>query len=153
MPRIIIAILAAAVAVALAPSCAGRAAQPSKPSASKPHAVLLVLDEFPGDSLLDEHGRIDAVRYPNFAALARDSVWFRNGYSSYDSTTKAVPLILDGMRPRPGTAANRAEHPRSVFDMFKREGYGIVASEEARRSARPRCVAARARRRRRSFPT
>ena len=130
MPRIIIAILAAAVAVTLAPSCAGRAAQPSKASASKPHAVLLVLDEFPGDSLLDEHGQIDAVRYPNFAALARDSVWFRNGYSSYDATTKAVPLILDGMRPRPGTAANRAEHPRSVFDMFKREGYGIVASEE-----------------------
>ena len=92
--------------------------------------MLLVLDEFPGDSLLDEHGQIDPVRYPNFAALARDSVWFRNGYSSYDSTTKAVPLILDGMRPRPGTAPTRAEHPRSVFDMFKREGYRIVASEE-----------------------
>ena len=54
-----------------APSCVGRAAQPSEPGAlRKPHVVLLVLDEFPGDSLLDERGQIDPVRYPNFAALA-----------------------------------------------------------------------------------
>ncbi len=130
MLRIIIAILAVTVAVAVAPSCSGRVAQPSETTAPKPHAVLLVLDEFPGDSLLDERGQIDAVRYPNFAALASDSVWFRNGYSSYDATTKAVPLILDGMRPRPGTAATRGEHPHSVFDMFNREGYRIVSSEE-----------------------
>ena len=66
--------------------------------------VLLVLDEFPGDSLLDARGRIDPVRYPNFAALASDATWFRNAFSVYDSTTKAVPLILDGRRPVPGSS-------------------------------------------------
>ena len=105
----------------------GAAAEPG----GQPHAVLLILDELPGDSLLDRRGRIDPVRYPNFAALAADSVWFRNAFASYDSTTKAVPLILDGRRPRPGTAPDRRDHPRSVFDMFRREGYRIVASEEA----------------------
>ena len=98
---------------------------------ARPHAVLLILDEFPGDALLDRRGRIDRIRYPNFAALAGDSTWFRNGYSIYDSTTKAVPLILDGMWPRPGSSPDRRGHPRSVFDMFARRGYRMLASEEA----------------------
>jgi hypothetical protein len=123
----------AAAALALA-SCAGDspapAAKPSRAPAHAPNVVLLVLDEFPGDSLLGRGGRIDSVRYPNFAALAGDSVWFRNASSSYDSTTKAVPLILDGMRPRPGTSPDRRGHPRSIFDMFARERYRMVASEE-----------------------
>ncbi len=76
-------------------------------------------------------GRIDPVRYPNFAALAADSTWFRNAYSVYDSTTKAVPLILDGVKPHPGTAADRRYHPHSIYDMFARHGYRIVDSEEA----------------------
>ena len=62
---------------------------------------------------------------------AADATWFRNAYSVYDSTTKAVPLILDGMRPRPGTAADRRYHPHSIYDMFARHGYRIVDSEEA----------------------
>jgi hypothetical protein len=93
--------------------------------------VLLVMDEFPGDSLLDRRRRIDPVRYPNFAALAADSTWFRNAYSVYDSTTKAVPLILDGVKPHAGTAADRRDHPHSIYDMFARHRYRIVDSEEA----------------------
>jgi Sulfatase len=106
-------------------------AEPAARIPARPHAVLLVMDELPGDSLLDRRGRIDPVRYPNFAALAADSTWFRNGYSIFDSTTKAVPLILDGMWPRPGTSPDRRGHPRSIFDMFARRGYRMVASEEA----------------------
>jgi Sulfatase len=97
----------------------------------KPHVVLLIMDELPSDSLLDRRGRIDPVRYPNFAALAGDSTWFRNAYSIYDSTSKAVPLILDGKWPSYGSRPDRAGHPRSIFDMFKRRGYRMVASEEA----------------------
>jgi hypothetical protein len=97
----------------------------------KPHVVLLIMDELPSDSLLDRGGRIDPVRYPNFAALAADSTWFRNGYSIYDSTSKAVPLILDGKWPSYGSTPDRAGHPSSIFDMFRRRGYRMVASEEA----------------------
>jgi hypothetical protein len=93
--------------------------------------ILLVLDELPSDSLLDRRGRIDPLRYPNFAALAGDATWFRNAYSIYDSTTKAVPLILDGRRPVKGSSGDRRSHPRSIFDMFGRLGYRIVSSEEA----------------------
>ena len=96
-----------------------------------PHVVLLVLDEFPGDSLLGKGGRIDPVRYPNFAALAGDATWFRNAYSVYDSTTKAVPLILDGRRPQPRSEADTRYHPESIFTALARRGYRTVSREEA----------------------
>jgi hypothetical protein len=32
--------------------------------------------------------------YPNFAELAAGSTWFRNAYSSYDLTTKAVRNVV-----------------------------------------------------------
>ncbi len=149
MPRPLLAALAlaAALSAGLACSSAEPQAERAKAPPAKPHTVLLILDEFPGDSLLDERGRVDPVRYPNFAALAADSVWFRNAYSSYDSTTKAVPLILDGMRPRPGTTSDRRGHPRSLFDMFGREGYRMYSSEEASALCPPAmCRGGRARR-------
>jgi hypothetical protein len=133
MIRIVLAALTLAGLLALALSSSadepGEPATPAKPK--RPNVVLLIMDEFPSDSLLGRGGQIDPVRYPNFAALAADSTWFRNGFSVYDSTTKAVPLILDGMRPRPGTSPDRSGHPRSIFDMFARRGYRIVDSEEA----------------------
>ena len=102
-------------------AAAGPRASERRGAAQRPDVVLLVLDEFPGDSLLDAGGRIDPVRYPNFAALASDATWFRNAYSVYDSTTKAVPLILDGRRPVPGSPADRRYHPQSIFDALARQ--------------------------------
>lgn len=113
----------------------------------QPHAVLLVLDEFPSDSMLGPGGRIDAGRYPNLAALAGDATWFRNAYSSYDSTTKAVPLILDGIAPRRGAAPVARDHPRSIFTALGRRGYRVVTAEEATALC-PRQVCAGARSRR-----
>jgi Sulfatase len=138
-------LLLAATAVLALGSCGGgdgsstaeptaRAAVHTRPVAAKPsrpNVVLLIFDEFPSDSLLGRDGRIDAVRYPNFAALAGDGTWFRNAFSIYDSTTKAVPLILDAIRPHIGTSADTRYHPHSIFDMFGRRHYRIVASEEA----------------------
>jgi hypothetical protein len=113
----------------------------------RPHVVLLVLDEFPGDSLLDRSGAIDSGRFPNFAALAGDSTWFRNAASSYDSTTRAVPLILDGMRPVPGTAPEVRDHPHSLFTALAARGYRVRASEEATALCPPRvCPSAGTRR-------
>ena len=111
-------------------SCGGSGdAAAKKPT--RPHVVLLVLDEFPGDTLLGPDGRIDSGRFPNFAALAGDSTWFRNAHTAYDSTTKAVPLVLDGLRPRPKTAPIVRDHPHSIFTALGRRGYRIVTSEEA----------------------
>jgi hypothetical protein len=128
-----LATLTATIVLLLGLSCSSDGSRVSHASASakRPYVVLLVMDEFPGDSLLDRHRRIDPVRYPNFAALAGDATWFRNAFSIYDSTTKAVPLILDGVKPHKGTAADRRYHPNTIYDMFARHGYRVVDSEEA----------------------
>jgi hypothetical protein len=112
-----------------------------------PHVVLIVFDEFGGDILLSPNGKIDAGRYPHFAALARDGTWFRNAHTAYDSTTKAVPLILDGIAPHPGSSPIVRDHPRSIFTALGRRGYRIVSSEEATALCpRHYCPAGRARR-------
>lgn len=107
-------------------------------SKQKPNVVMLILDELPGDALLGHGGRIDAVRYPAFAELAREGYWFHNTWSSYDSTPKAVPLLMDGMRPNPNRRADPSGHPRTLFDLFGRRGYRVHASEEATAVCPPR---------------
>jgi hypothetical protein len=100
--------------------------------------VLLVLDEFPGDALLDRHGRIDPVRYPAFAELRRTGTWFPNASTVFDDTRQAVPLILDGRRPRRGGSRSREDHPKTLFDVLGGRGYRIVASEDATALCPPR---------------
>jgi hypothetical protein len=125
--------LATGILVLLVPLCGcsidGGDAAAQKPK--RPYAVLVVLDEFPSDTLLGPDRRIDAGRFPNFAALAGDSTWFHNAYTAYDSTTKAVPLILDGIRPHRGTSPTARDHPHSIFTALGRRGYRIVTAEEA----------------------
>jgi hypothetical protein len=125
------AVVAGILLVGLALSACSDAPDADAKKPRSPHVVLLVLDEFPGDTLLGPGGRIDAGRYPNFAALAGDSSWFRNAYASYDSTTKAVPLVFDGIAPRRGTAPTARDHPRSILTALGRRGYRIVPFEEA----------------------
>ena len=49
---------------------------------------------------MDEKYEIDSARYPNFAALANDSYWFRNATTVSDDTVKgAVPAIVTGLYP------------------------------------------------------
>ena len=111
----------------------------------RPPVVMIVLDEFPVDHLLRPDGRIDEGRYPGFAALAETATWFPNAHTVYDSTTKAVPAILDARWPRPGTSPTYLDHPRTVYDLFARHGYRIVRSEEASSLCPPRhCRGARA---------
>jgi len=104
---------------------------PSPAQAARPPVVLLVLDEFPGDALLDARGRIDAVRYPGFAELRRTGTWFPNARTVFDDTRQAVPLIFDGRRPRRDGSRSRKDHPQTIFDVFGERGYRVVASEEA----------------------
>ena len=78
------------------------------------------------------------MRYPTFAALAATGTWFKNAHTVYDSTTKAIPAVLNGRLPRPRTFPNYADHPRTVFDLFGPRGYRIVKSEEATALCPPR---------------
>ena len=120
-------LLAAAVAVAFAAGHGGAGAR--EQSERRPPVVLVVFDEFPADTLIGPDGRIDAARYPNFAALAGTSTWFRNAETVYDSTFKAVPAILDARMPRAGTAPDVRSHQPSVFHLMNKLGYGVIKVE------------------------
>lgn len=146
MPRYLIPALiavAAIVAVTLIDNDGQRAEAQSK-TLKKPPVVLIVMDEFPVDQMIGPGGKIDAVRYPNFAALAGDATWFKNASTTYDSTTRAVPEVLDGRLPRRSTTPDYIGHPNSIYTAFGKRGYGIVDSEEATSVCPPRyCRGAR----------
>jgi hypothetical protein len=128
--------VAAAAGVAYALDDDGRHAEAA--AKGKPPVVLLMLDEFPTDLLLGPNGRIDAGRYSAFAELARSSHWFPNATTTFDSTTKAIPQILDGRYPRPGGAPDYTGHPHSLYDVFGRKGYAIRRVEAATSVCPPR---------------
>jgi Sulfatase len=120
-------------AVALVAAVSGLAAMPGTAAAHRPTApvVMVVFDEMPLVSLLDRHGRIDHVRYPNLAALAGASTWYPNATTVADSTKLAIPSILDGRTPRVGRPATFRGHPRNLFTMLHANGYTLHAQEEA----------------------
>ena len=83
-----------------------------------PPIVLVIFDEFSSISLMDEHHRIDAERYPNFAAFAEDATWFRNASSMSSWTPQAVPAILTGSYPIPNRLPTASGYPRNIFTLL-----------------------------------
>ena len=82
-----------------------------------PPVVLLVLDELPTRTLMDETGTVDATRFPNFAALAQMSTWFRDYTTNATLTNKAVPAMLTGRNPT-GQRAMWTAQPDNIFRMM-----------------------------------
>ena len=80
--------------------------------------VMIVFDEFPDFSLMNRAKKIDADRFPNFARLARNATWFRNATTVSHTTTKAVPAIMTGIRPRPNKLPIFADHPDNIFTLL-----------------------------------
>ena len=74
-----------------------------------PPIYILVLDELPWASLLDESSRIDAVRYPSFARLGATSHVFSNATTVAFNTELAVPALLTG---------TLQTQPAPVFSMY-----------------------------------
>ncbi len=86
-----------------------------------PPIIMVVFDEFPVTSLMDEHHQIDLIRYPNFAALAQDAYWFRNATTVGDNTTYAIPAMLTGNYAdlsRPPRLPTATEHPENIFTLL-----------------------------------
>lgn len=80
--------------------------------------VMVVLDEFSSTSLLRADGWINEVRYPNMAALARQTTWFRNASSESATTFLSVPTILSGRLTDDHQLPFLADHPRNYFSLF-----------------------------------
>lgn len=83
-----------------------------------PPVVMIVFDEWPLTSIVDTDGRIDADLYPNLAALAGDSTWYRNTTTVTNSTLFAVPSVLTGQLPEDGQGADARSHPQNLFTLL-----------------------------------
>jgi hypothetical protein len=82
--------------------------------------VMLLLDELPLTSLLDSKGQIDRRLYPNIAALADGSTWYRNATAVSGLTDFAVPALLDGRYPQRNVPATAAQYPDNLFTLLAR---------------------------------
>ena len=80
--------------------------------------VMVIFDELPVTSLMDEKRQIDSIRYPNFARLAKDAHWFRKATTVADMTHLAVPAILTGRVPRELLLPTFQEYPNNLFTLL-----------------------------------
>lgn len=98
----------------------GRGAAEVAVRATGPHppVIVIVLDEFPLLSLLDDQGRVDAGRAPNFASLAAGSTWYRNATTVSGKTTVAVPAMLTGRYPSAESAPHYSQYPENLFTLL-----------------------------------
>ena len=94
-------------------------AQPAEISVGSPAPVVMViLDEFPIASLMDENGRIQEDLYPGFAKLSRDGTWFSNAVTIQQQTENSIPAILTGKNPPPNKIPTAGDHPFNLFTLL-----------------------------------
>lgn len=80
--------------------------------------LQIVFDEFPLYSLLSDDGTINDERYPGFAALARESTWYRNNVAESNFTHQAVPAILASAVPQQEGGPFLTQYPKNIFTLF-----------------------------------
>ena len=85
---------------------------------SKTPVVEVIFDEFPTATLLDRRGRIDARRFPHFAALAKQATWYPKNTTVADFTGRAVPAIMTGNNPSGSTLPIASDQPNSIFSLL-----------------------------------
>ena len=93
-----------------------------------PPIVMLIFDELPLTTLMDEEGGIDENLFPNFARLARSSTWFRNATTVAIMTSRAVPSLLTGRYAGPRQLPTYSDHPANVFTLL-RDSYRFIDAE------------------------
>jgi hypothetical protein len=81
--------------------------------------VMLLLDELPLLSLLDDAGTINEELYPNLSRLAGESTWFRNYTVTENRSYYSIPTILTGriVRDR-STSPVAADYPDTLFSLL-----------------------------------
>ncbi|CAN5746126.1 hypothetical protein BH24ACT4_BH24ACT4_13440 [soil metagenome] len=91
---------------------------PSSAAGGQPPVVMIVFDELPTLSLV-EQGEIDADLFPNLARVAATSTWYRNATTVADRTALAVPALVTGQGPEAEQVAGvAANFPESLFALL-----------------------------------
>ncbi|MEA3510768.1 MAG: sulfatase-like hydrolase/transferase, partial [Actinomycetota bacterium] len=97
----------------------GEMARPSHVSIENPAPIVMVVfDEFPVASLMDENGDLQEDVYPGFAHLAEDGTWFRNAVTVQQQTENSIPAILSGRNPPGNKLPTAGDHPFTLFTLL-----------------------------------
>ena len=80
--------------------------------------MFVILDELPLESILDGTGHISSTQFPNLAALAGDSTWYRNFSSVSPTTPRRFRRCSPESSLRTSPLPTNAEHPDSLFTPF-----------------------------------
>jgi len=80
--------------------------------------VLVMMDELPTASLMNQHGGIDARRFPHIAGFAAHSTWYRDNVAAGDFTGWAIPPILTGNLSNRSTLPTNAVQPHNIFNLL-----------------------------------
>jgi hypothetical protein len=80
--------------------------------------VMIVFDQLPLVSLMDERREIDRRRFPSFAAFADRATWYRNTAAAAEYTRWAVPALLTGRRPQADRLPATFDHPDNLFTLL-----------------------------------
>jgi hypothetical protein len=83
-----------------------------------PPIVMLVFDQLPLPSLLDQDSQIDETLYPHFAELSRDASWFRNASAVGTLTHEALPALLTGNYPEEDRLPTMVDYPSNMFTLL-----------------------------------
>ena len=106
-------------------------------AASAAPIVVVSFDALPVQLLMDDHSRIDARRFPNFARFAQSATWYPNATIVHENTVFSVPSMLDGKVPEPGQEPIVQDHPENLFTLLGHT-YEMRVSEEATSLCPPR---------------
>jgi hypothetical protein len=96
----------------------------------RPPVVFIQFDALPSLLLETPDRRVDAVRFPNFAKLARDGVWYRNASNVHENTVFSVPSFVDGQLPRKGITPTVQDHSPNLYTVLG-PTYRMNVAEEA----------------------
>ena len=96
----------------------------------RPQIVFIQLDALSSLMLETPERTIDAKRFPTFARLAREGVWYRNASNVHENTVFSVSAVLDGQTPSKGTKPVVQDHPQNLFTLLA-PSYEMNVAEEA----------------------
>ena len=105
---------------------------PSISFENKPSVFLLIFDELPTVSLLNESLFIDDRHFPNFSKLAETSHWFRNASTVSVATTSSIPAIVSGNFPEPGYPPTFKFYPNNIISLFDLNAHSKTFEEATR---------------------
>ncbi len=104
-----------------------------------PPVVMLVLDELPTMTLVDEAGELDAERFPNLATFADTATWYPEFTTTSAFTESAVPALLTGQNPI-GAAPLWPDFPDNIFRLLAGSYHLSVIESNTKLCGYPACA-------------